>query len=314
MNPSLRTCAFAAGLLAAACRTTTASGPASRPGAREDAAPTTVYVSAVPTILVLPGDRTFLLLDGPVVRGAPDAPTLEVSYLASADEADGRRPEVATRAMATANLLFAAFDPVVAPQGVPSAVITASFGAPEGPGVGVSIRFARVEGRWVAAGAPETRRIVLPSLPLRVGRTVEGEGAALKVARRFIESVDGRDFEGAWELVSSVVKATTSRTSFEGELREATRSGAAGERAEASARAPCFLRYGARPDGFALGDDVEVCLAGPAGVDTVRVRLDDDQEWRVAQLSHLAPEARGRAGDASSGAQAVTAPRGPPAP
>jgi hypothetical protein len=93
--------------------------------------------------------------------------------------------------------------------------------------------------------------------------------------------VERGDYDGAWELVSAVVKATTSRRSFEDDLRADRAS------RQPDSRRECFRQYAVRGGNFTMGDVLEACFASARGAESVQVRLDDDQEWRVARVAHF---------------------------
>jgi Protein of unknown function (DUF4019) len=264
-----------------ACRTPSA---APRPPADGAASPecktATVYVVTSPTVFVAAGEQPFILLDAAESRW-PGELSFGAGFMASFDPSDARTEDAPRRAAATAAVLLDAFTPVLTID-VRSAVLTAVFGRPGSWGVGLSVPFVREAGRWRPDAIRAERPVFVPHLPGRVDRHPESEGLAVGAAREFLERADRGDYDGSWELASAVVKAATSRQSFEDALRATSASSPSGDRRE------CFRQYAVRTGDLAMGDVIDICFASAGGVDTVRVRLDDDQEWRVVHIAHLA--------------------------
>jgi len=277
--------AVAAALLSVGCRTPSVAARPEPAAAPAESAAETVYIASAPLVFVTPGEQAFLLLDATLMQEAEGAASLELGYLASSEPAGGSAEEAARVAARGAVVLLDAFTPIL-PEGVRAAVATAVFGRPGSWGLGVPVRLSRDDGRWSPVSTGAARRVLVPPLPDRVDRRASSEREAVLAARAFLERLDEEDYDGAWELASAVVKATTSRSAFEGELREGSRAPQPGERRE------CFRRYAVRAGGLATGDVVDVCFASERGVIGVQVRLDDDQQWRVGHLTRFGPEER----------------------
>lgn len=166
------------------------------------------------------------------------------------------------------------------PFAVHAAELTALFGEPGRRGVSIPVRFERTEPLWIRVKMGASREVIVPALPTAVARAQEGEEAAVQAARTFLERADDGNEDGVWDLASATVKATSSRKEFVEQLRATNPPAPRRERRER------FSRYEVRPGVLRIGDTVEVCFDGPAGIDSLEVRLDDDQEWRVAVVSH----------------------------
>lgn len=265
-----------------ACRTAAPARPPESPGPHtEDAArhappADVVYVPYAPTVLIARREA-FVLLHAIVARTGDGAPSLDVAYVASSDAAAAGAADAPRRAAAAAALLIEALGPMLPPE-VRGADVTAVFGAPGTWGVGVPAHAVREVAGWGAwdAGAPHL--VLVPPLPLPLARSAEGERAAVEAARTFLTLADEGDGDGAWALASATIKATTSRRSFEEALWPGGRKGPRGPRRER------FRQYAVHTGAFGTGDVLLVCFASARDVESVQMRLDDDQEWRVAEF------------------------------
>jgi hypothetical protein len=121
----------------------------------------------------------------------------------------------------------------------------------------------------------------VPALPARFERDRAAEGSAIEVALRFLDDIDRRDFDDAWDLSSAVLKATMSRPSFEARLRALPSAGRA-ERQEA------FHTFA--PGAFIPGSELDILFARPEALEAILLRMDDVMEWRVAALATMARE------------------------
>lgn len=269
-------------LVFGACRTPPAAPrPAADGAASVECKAATVYVVSSPTVFVAAGEQPFILLDAAESRWPDGELSFAAGFMASFEPSDARKEDAPRRGAATAAVVLDAFTPVLTPD-VRSAVLTAVFGRPGSWGVGLPVHFVREAGRWRLDAIRAERPVLVPHLPGRVDRQAKSEGLAVRAAREFLERADRGDYDGSWELASAVVKAVTSRQSFEDDLRATRASSPSGDRRE------CFRRYAVRASDLAMGDVLDICFASAGGVDTVRVRLDDDQEWRVVHIAHLA--------------------------
>jgi len=181
------------------------------------------------------------------------------------------------RAAAAAALLIEALGPMLPPE-VRNADVTAVFGAPGTWGLGIPAHAVREVAGWGAWDTGAVHRVLVPPLPLQLARSAEGEREALEAARTFLELADEGDGDGAWALASATIKATTSRRSFEEALWPD------GRKVSHATRRERFRQYDVRAGAFRTGDVLLVCFASDRDVESVQMRLDDDQEWRVAQF------------------------------
>jgi hypothetical protein len=280
-------------LALAGCRTTAPAvpGPASDGAARPAAqatssrpAPVVEYVPWSPTILVTRGEHSFVLLHATVVRATEGAPSLDIAYLASFDPAEAQAHDAQQRVTAVAAALLEAFDPLL-PADIRKADVTAVYGASGTSGLALPAHVARGASGWDRAELGEARPIAIPPLSNVIGRPAGGERAAVEAARAFLEHTDARDGDGAWALASATLHATISRRTFEEILWPANAQRAHGVRREQ------FRLYDVHSGDFRIGDLLLVCYVSDGVVEAVQMRLDDDQEWRVADL------ARGIAGE-----------------
>ncbi len=286
-----------------ACRTAAPARPATQDAARRAAPADVVYVPYAPTLLVARGDEAFVLLHAIVVRTSDGPPSLDVAYVASPDVASASVADAPRRAAATAALLLEALGPMLPPE-VRGADVTAVFGAPGTWGLGVPAHAAREVAAWGAWDTGAFHRVLVPPLPLPVARSAEGERKAVEAARTFLTLADEGDGDGAWALASATIKATTSRRSFEEALWPDGRKSSGGSRRER------FRQYEVHTGAFRTGDALLVCFASDRDVESVQMRLDDDQEWRVAEfVRRVTGVERHAPGTASTSSQSAAAPR-----
>lgn len=292
----------AAALLVAGCRTAPVrpERDACAPAASAETT-VTLFSTATPALLIARHEFTFLVIDAGIVSAPGGEPKFQLAYLASleASAAQGDNLQRARRTATTAaELIIDVLMPFVSPD-VRVAEVTAIFGAPGTVGLSLPVRFTRTLSRWSAVPAT-TIPVIVPPLPTAVGRSVAAETAAVEAARRFLERVDEGDYDGAWELASAALKVGMSRDEFVERLRLSTQPVVPRQRRER------FSRYEPRSPGLRMGDVLEVCFDGPGGIDAVQVRLDDDQEWRVALVSHVEAVAQREGGAPASAPNAET--------
>lgn len=266
-------------LLLVACRTAAPTRPPDEDLVKHVAAAGVVYVPFSPTMVVVRGGEPFVLLHAIVLRaGEQSAAALDVAFMASLDASGARAEDATGRATSSSALLLEAFGPLL-PRELRDADVTAIFGMPGKPGVGITSHLVRDGARWVSSEPGTLNSVLVPPLPNQVARPAAGERAAVEAARTFLERADEGDGEGAWRLTSAVVKATTSRRAFEEALSLSRRD------APQSSRPERFHQYDVHTGDFKLGDLVLVCFGSEVGLETVHVRLDDDQEWRVVDFA-----------------------------
>jgi hypothetical protein len=143
--------------------------------------------------------------------------TFRLAHLAATDAAAAGAEDVPRRAAVSAAVLVEAFSPVLTPD-VRAAAVTAVFGRPGVWGTGVPVQLARDAGRWTVTAIGSAHPVLLPPLPDPVVRSIPGEEAAVRVARRFLDLANAGDRDRAWELVSAAAKAELSRRRFEEDL------------------------------------------------------------------------------------------------
>lgn len=267
--------ALAAALLLAACRTVAPARPATADGPGGAAA--VVYVPFSPKVLVVGRDEAALLLHAAIVR-IRDVPSFEAAYLATTDVAGTQADDASRRAVDSAALLLETFSPLLPPD-VRQADITAAYGVPGTMGLAISVHITREATGWGAWQVGRAQPMLVPPVPPQVERHPQEERAAVEAARTFLERTDERDGDAVWELASASVKASTSRRSFEEALWPEGWTPPRGPRRE------LFRQYEVHAADFVLGDVLLVCFASEAGIDEVQVRLDDDQEWRIADYA-----------------------------
>jgi hypothetical protein len=260
-----------------ACRTAAPARPATQDAARHAPPADVVYVPYSPTILVARRDEAFLLLHAIVVRTSDGPPSLDVAYVASPDVASASAADEPRRAAAAAALLLEALGPMLPPE-VRGADVTAVFGAPGTWGLGVPAHAVREVAGWGAWDTGALHRVLVPPLPLPLPRSAEGEREAVEAAHTFLTLADEGDGDGAWALASATIKATTSRRSFEEALWPGGWNGSRGARRER------FRQYEVHNGAFRTGDVLLVCFASDRAIESLQMRLDDDQEWRVAEF------------------------------
>jgi hypothetical protein len=286
-----------------ACRTAAPARPATEDAARRAPAANVVYVPYSPTILVARGDEPFVLLHAIVTRTNDGPPSLDAAYVASSDVATASAPDAPRRAAAAAALLAEALVPMLPPQ-VREGDVTAVFGAPGTWGFGITAHAVREAAGWGAWETGALHRVLVPPLPAQLARSAEGEREAVEAARNFLELADEGDGDGTWALASATIKATTSRRSFEEALWPDGRKGSRAARRER------FRQYEVRTGAFRTGDVLLVCFASDRDVESVQMRLDDDQEWRVAEFVRRVPGAERHAPSMPTvSAQSAAAPR-----
>jgi hypothetical protein len=237
-----------------------------------------VFVTAAPTLLVARREYPFLVLEDGISVAPNGAPTFRLAYLASTDPASARGDELQRRATFTGALILEVMSPLLAPE-VRSAELTAVFGGPGRAGVSLPVRFGRTAALWDSAFVGTTGAVVVPALPFEITRSVPAELAAVDAARRFLERADEGDYDATWELTSAVVKVSTSRNEFIERVRVSYPP------APRQVRTERLSRYVLRAATIGMGDVIEVVFDRADGIDAVHVRLDDDQQWRVALVA-----------------------------
>jgi len=283
-------------LLAVAGLTACRAATATRPSAEAERAPTALPVESYvlaprPQLVVTSRGDGYLVLDAGLGQVGGSAAWI-VTYVASPDRAQALAPDARARLAATADALLGAFRLHAQVSQVDLVSIVAVFGAPGGPGLADQIAYRRDARGWQAGTATRRELERVPPAPLAVALSPKEIGAP-EVALEFLKDVDAGDYDAAWTLSSAVIKATMSRVSFEREL-------AAQSRRPAPA-SPRFELYRSFPAGGSLvpGAEMEVWFAlsgGRApGLQSVRLRLDDDLEWRVAGVQQVLASAPGAA-------------------
>ncbi|BDG09996.1 DUF4019 domain-containing protein [Anaeromyxobacter paludicola] len=296
-HPPTRTALLA--LLAAVAGCATARRPASAAPAAAEAPPAAASapgpaapaateapryaVEPAATLLVLASGRAFLLLGAAPIAGSQGEPELSLSYLAASDPAPPADPGAAARLASAAQALFEAFRSQAEADGHRAVTVSAVFGRTGAPGTVAHLRFTRQGARWEQGALEQLAAARLPPLPLEVERAAEAERAGAAAAEKFVDDVDHVEIDAAWAATSAVVKAVTSRATFENQLLDLV-----ARRGVAKGRHPLFYRYVASARAPIPGSEMLVRFESQveAGrvVEEVRLRLDDDQEWRVAGL------------------------------
>lgn len=239
----------------------------------------TLVADATPLVVVTPDAAAYVLVGAGAVKIGAHVAWI-VAYLATVDRGDAAAPTDAER-LRVADALFRAQQVAAEAAGADLVSVVAVSGPPGQPGVSEELTYVRERDGWNRPARPLRGQV--PSVPA-VGPVAERdpavEASAVEVAERFLACIDASDFDAAWDLASAVVKATMSRTSFERQLRP-LRPPAGGE-----PRREAFHGFPLGP--FIPGAYLEVLFVGPRVLEAIRLRMDDDMEWRVAALRTFA--------------------------
>jgi hypothetical protein len=270
-------------------------GAAPVPDARAAAEPTCGALAAYvveprPSLLLTPDGGAYLVLGAGLVQLGSE-PAWSIAYLASPDAAAASAPGTGDRLRAAADALSSAQRLVAEAAGATLLSVTGVLGTPGEHGTAEQFVYARRAAGWERVSGPVRGDVrSIPPLPSGAERDPYGEAAALRVAVEFLGDVERADFDAAWALSSAVVKATTSRASFAEQLRILDGRAASRRRRELYRSFPLSARS------FIPGSELEVWFerggADRPSLETVQLRLDDDQEWRVASIQDVTPAER----------------------
>jgi hypothetical protein len=236
----------------------------------------TYVLEARPRLLVTPDGGAYLVLAAGPVKVGPRL-AWSVAYVAAPDRGVATAPGTDERLRRAADALFRSQRLLAELAGVDLFSVNALFGAPGERGVSLELTYARGADAWHASPTVFSDEVAeTPMLPARLDRDPPEESSAVEVALRFLEHVDQREFDAAWDLSSAVVKATMSRVSFEQQL------GAVAQRDAAAQRQEAFHSFA--PGAFIPGASFEIVFERPQALEAIVLRLDDDMSWRIAAL------------------------------
>jgi hypothetical protein len=257
---------------------------AAHPAAERKEDGTAIAVAASPRAIVMPSGHAYLVLSvGPAQRDGAIA--FDILYLAGADSAELARPDAQERLAAVAREFVAALAPVVDAAPVEHLSVSAMFGKP-GQGGAVERRwFARDGAGWRENPRATERGVAqVPPVDPTFTRDRDEEAGAREAAAEFISDAARGDYDAAWARTSAIVKAVMSRADFERTLAQLTRSGRGGE-------ADVYVSFPVPMERFLPGSMMEAWMAREAAdgpvVETLALRLDDDMQWRVANVVQL---------------------------